>query len=116
MLINNSLLDISFEILSFDQLENENWVQLYGVICNLQPVRKIIYMCVVNVGQMFSRIHTEEGIYFLMGIILSCLGARDLSSAVSGFCQVCIVTRGFGRSANTENSHRTREKPLVPRV
>ena len=46
----------------------------------------------------------------------STLGARDLSSAVSGFCQVCIVTRGFGRSANTENSHRTREKPLVPRV
>ena len=42
------------------------------------------------------------------------LGARDVSSAVS---------RGFGRgpklcraSANTENSHRTREKPLVPRV
>lgn len=70
MLINNSLLDISLEILSFDQLENENWVQLYGVICNLQPVRKIIYMCVVNVGQMFSRIHTEEEIYFLMGIIL----------------------------------------------
>ena len=54
------------------------------------------------------------------------LGARDFSSAVSGFCQVFIVTfaaRGFGLrpkmcrpSANTENSHRTREKPLVPRV
>ena len=35
----------------------------------MQPVRKIIYMCVVNVGQMFSRIHAEEEIYFLMGII-----------------------------------------------
>ena len=51
------------------------------------------------------------------------LGARDFSSAVSGFCQVFIVTRGFGLrpkmcrpSANTENSRRTREKPLVPRV
>ena len=53
------------------------------------------------------------------------LGARDFSSAVSGFCQVFIVTRrswlrptaedvsAFG---NTENSRRTREKPLVPRV
>ena len=39
------------------------------------------------------------------------LGARDFSSAVSGFCQVFIVP-----SANTENSRRTREKPLVPRV
>ena len=51
------------------------------------------------------------------------LGARDFSSAVSGFCQVFIVTRGFGLrskmcrpSANTENFRRTREKPLVPRV
>ena len=54
------------------------------------------------------------------------LGARDFSSAVSGFSQVFIVTRaksGFGLrpkmcrpSANTPNSHRTREKPLVPRV
>ena len=55
------------------------------------------------------------------------LGARDFSSVVSGFCQVFIVTRfaarGFGLrpkmcrpSANTENSHRTQEKPLVPRV
>ena len=41
---------------------------------------------------------------------ISTLGARDFSSAVSGFCQVFIVTR------NTENSRRTREKPLVPRV
>ena len=59
------------------------------------------------------------------------LGARDFSSAVSGFCQVFIVTRfscsfaarRFGLrpkmcrpSDNTENSRRTREKPLVPRV
>ena len=62
------------------------------------------------------------------------LGARDFSSAVSGFCQVFIVTRaksfsrGFAArsfglrpktcrpSANTETSRRTREKPLVPRV
>ena len=53
-------------------------------------------------------------------------GARDFPSAVSGFCQVFIVSfapRGFGLrpkicrpSANTENSRRTREKPLVPRV
>ena len=65
---------------------------------------------------------------------MNTLGARDFSSAVSGFCQVFIVTcakrfsrgyaaRGFGLrpkmcrpSANTENSRRTREKPLVPRV
>ena len=55
------------------------------------------------------------------------LGARDFSSAVSGFCQVFIVTRFAARefglwpkmcwpSANTENSRCTREKPLVPRV
>ena len=46
------------------------------------------------------------------------LGARDFSSAVSGFCQVFIVTRPkmCRPSANTENSRRTREKPLVPRV
>ena len=59
------------------------------------------------------------------------LGARDFSSAVSGFCQVFIVTRAksgfvareFGLrpkicrpSANTENSRCTREKPLVPRA
>ena len=65
------------------------------------------------------------------------LGARDFSGAVSGFCQVFIVTRaksfsrgfaarGFGLrpklcrpSADTKNSRRTRrprEKPLVPRV
>ena len=56
----------------------------------------------------------------------STLGARDFSSAVSGLCQVFIVTRaacGLGLrptmcrpSANTKNSRRTREKPLVPRV
>ena len=43
------------------------------------------------------------------------LGARDFSSAVSGFCQVFIVTT-CRPSANTENSRRKREKPLVPRV
>ena len=56
--------------------------------------------------------------------ISSTLGARDVSSAVSGFCQVFIVTRAasaYGRRCvglqpNTENSRRTREKPLVPRV
>jgi len=56
---------------------------------------------------------------------MNTLGARDFSSAVSGFCQVFIVTRAFFSqlrrsllrpSANTENSHRTREKLLVPRV
>ena len=48
----------------------------------------------------------------------STLGARDFSSAVSGFCQVFIVTRRswLRSSANTEYSRRTREKPLVPRV
>ena len=59
----------------------------------------------------------------------STLGARDFSSAASGFCQVFMETRAnsFSRgfslrpkmcwpSANTENSRRTREKPLVPRV
>ena len=47
------------------------------------------------------------------------LGARDFSSPVSGFCQVFIVTlrpKMCRPSANTENSRRTREKPLVPRV
>ena len=56
---------------------------------------------------------------------MNTLGARDFPSAVSGFCQVFIVTRAFfpqlrrswlRPSANTENSHRTREKLLVPRV
>ena len=50
------------------------------------------------------------------------LCAIDFSSAVSGFCQVFIVTlekcffRGFGPKADTENSRRTRENPLLPRV
>ena len=51
------------------------------------------------------------------------LGARDFSGAVSGFCQVFIVwpARRLRRSwlrpsANTENSRRTREPPLVTRV
>ena len=39
------------------------------------------------------------------------LGARDFSSAVSSpLVKLCRP------SANTENSHRSREKPLVPRV
>ena len=41
----------------------------------------------------------------LHGNRFTTLGARDFSSAVSGFS-----------TANTENSRRTREKPLVPRV
>ena len=64
-------------------------------------------------------------------VVCNTLGATDFSSAVSGFCQVFIVTRAkasgaefFSRlrrswlrpSANTENSRRTREKPLVPRI
>ena len=40
------------------------------------------------------------------------LGARDFFSAVSGFCQVKMCRP----SANTENSRRTRKKPLVPRI
>ena len=51
------------------------------------------------------------------------LGARDFPGAVSGFCQVLIVTPAKSlrpkmcqSSANTENSRRTREKPLVPSV
>ena len=42
------------------------------------------------------------------------LGARDFSSAVSGFCQV-LRPKTCRPSANTETSRRTREKPLVPR-
>ena len=41
------------------------------------------------------------------------LGARDFSSAVYGFCQRSKMCRPL---ASTENSCRTREKPLVPRV
>ena len=68
-------------------------------------------------------------VFYLFCPIWPTLGARDFSSAVSGFCQVFIVTRaksfsrGFGLrpktcrpSADTETSRRTREKPLVPRV
>ena len=49
---------------------------------------------------------------------LSTLGARDFSSAVSGFFQVFIVTRAksFAARVWAFESHRTREKPLVPRV
>ena len=53
--------------------------------------------------------------------------ARDFSSAVSGFCQVKaspLVTSAYGRRCVDlrptpkipENSRRTQEKPLVPRV
>ena len=64
-------------------------------------------------------------------MILCTLGARDFSCAASDFCQVFIVSHAFflpasplvtsayGQtcvSANTENSRRAREKPLVPRV
>ena len=41
-------------------------------------------------------------------ILIRTLGARDFSSAVSGFW--------LRPSANTENSRCTREKPLIPRV
>ena len=49
------------------------------------------------------------------------VGSIVFSSAVSGSCQVFIVTRGLRPkvcrpSANTENYRRMREKPLVPRV
>ena len=45
------------------------------------------------------------------------LGARDFSSAVSGFCRGFSLRPKMCRpSANTENSRRTREKPLAPRV
>ena len=43
-------------------------------------------------------------------MVLGTLGARDFSSAVSGFCR-----RSWLRPT-AENSRRTREKPLVPRV
>ena len=46
----------------------------------------------------------------LHGNRFTTLGARDFSSAVSGFGTAEDV------SANTENSRRRREKPLVPRV
>ena len=72
---------------------------------------------------------TKKGGSFSDSSLLT-LGARDFSSAVSGFCQVFIVTRAksgfFSRLrptaedvsafASTENSRRAREKPLVPRV
>ena len=48
----------------------------------------------------------------LHGNRFTTLGARDFSSAVSGFG----TAEDGWPSANTENSRRTREKPLVPRV
>ena len=61
---------------------------------------------------------------------LGAQSARDVSNAVSGFCQVFIYSdpremfsRGFGPRpkmcrplAETENFRRGRENPLVPRV
>ena len=46
---------------------------------------------------------------FELGLRNTTLGARDFSSAVSGFSQVFIVTRAA-------SAFGTREKPLVPRV
>ena len=43
---------------------------------------------------------------FELGLRNTTLGARDFSSAVSGFCQVFIVTRAA-------SAFGTREKPLV---
>ena len=45
---------------------------------------------------------------------MNTLGARDFSRAVSGF--LGLRPKMYRPSPNTENSHRTREKPLVPRV
>ena len=77
--------------------------------------------------QFQARFVTETFYSFYSCIIFKIqnhqLGARDFSSAVSGFCQVFIVIRAKSLrpkmcrpSANTANSRRTREKPLVPRV
>ena len=45
------------------------------------------------------------------------LGARDISRAVSGFCQVFIVTRAKSAFfSRLRRSWLAREKPLVPRV
>ena len=71
---------------------------------------------------------TLAEVFIFIPLVTLC--ARDFSSTVSGLCQVFIVTRaksfaarGFHLllktcrpSANTENSRRTHEKPLVPRV
>ena len=54
----------------------------------------------------FLSLDTEFSIVLLF---YRAVGARDFSSAVSGFC-MCRP------SANTENSRRTRVKPLLPRV
>ena len=43
---------------------------------------------------------------FELGLRNTTVGASDFASAVSGFCQVFIVTRA--PSANTEHSRRTR--------
>ena len=71
--------------------------------------------CLCRRGKLFSAVSVFY--YVCCFLQLFTLGARDFSSAVSGFCQVFIVTRGFGLrpkmcrpSANTVNSRRTREK------
>ena len=54
----------------------------------------------------------EPPLYSLVSFPFFTQGARDFSSAVSGFCQVFIVTRADSplmASANAENSRRTRE-------
>ena len=86
------------------------WSELYELLCLSfeLPSGHLLLVCGVY--------HPPQPTYrpsdFLQCLVhLVTLGARDFSSAVSGFCQVFIVTR-----ANTENSDRTREKPLVPRV
>ena len=80
-------------------------------------------------GKSGSRIedwYGESGIEDRFKKLENTLGGRDFSGAVSCFCQVFMVTRfaarGFGLRpkmcralADTENSRRTRGKPLVPR-
>ena len=63
-----------------------------------------------------ERKHAEKSQkkYTLITIIITTLGARDFSSAVSGFCQVFFSR--LRPSADTENFRRRREKPLVPKV
>ena len=79
-----------------------------------------------SIGVIFTRACVSLALLSLRkngGLLVAyiTLGARDFSSAFSGFCQV--FSRGFGLrpkmcrpSANTENSRRTREKPLIPSV
>ena len=92
--------------------------------CKLHT-RSLKYYCIFQL-KMEKKNYLPSVVFIAVMLVGPTLGARDFSSAVSGFCQVFIVTRfsrGFGLgpktcrpSANTENSRRTREKPLVPRV